>query len=81
MPTEFTYKGYRGFFYSNEGRPVREPVHVHIEGNGGSCKIFVDTLRAVDVRGISRPMLNELKEQVALRSAQIIRNWNLHFGK
>ena len=31
MPVVFRYKGFRFFFYSNEGNP-REPVHVHVMG-------------------------------------------------
>jgi len=28
MPVVFRYRGYRFFFYSNEGDP-REPLHIH----------------------------------------------------
>ena len=52
MPILFYYKGFRFFFYSNEGTPL-EPAHVHVEGNGKKCKIFVDSLQAVDVKGLS----------------------------
>ena len=30
MPTVFRERGFRFFFYSNEGSP-REPVHIHVE--------------------------------------------------
>ncbi len=80
MPTVFTYKGFRFFFYSNEGIPIKEPVHVHVQGNGGNCKIFVDTLQVVDVRGISIPLLNELINQVAVNRDQIELMWNEHFN-
>jgi len=36
MPTIFRVKGYRFFFYSNEGF---ESYHVHIIGYGGEAKI------------------------------------------
>ncbi len=29
MPVVFRYKGYRFFFFSNEGDPL-EPMHVHV---------------------------------------------------
>ena len=36
----FRYKGFRFFFYSNEGDP-REPVHVHARGDGGEAKFWL----------------------------------------
>lgn len=40
MPVIFRYKGYRFFFYSNEGSP-REPVHVHVRGSDGEAKFWL----------------------------------------
>jgi hypothetical protein len=40
MPAVFRYKGFRFFFYSNEGSP-REPVHVHVRGDGGEAKFWL----------------------------------------
>jgi hypothetical protein len=39
MPVVLRYKGFRFFFYSNEGSP-REPVHVHVHvlGADGEAK-------------------------------------------
>ncbi|MBN2702722.1 MAG: DUF4160 domain-containing protein [Pontiellaceae bacterium] len=30
MPVVFRYRGYRFFFYSNEGAPL-EPLHIHVQ--------------------------------------------------
>ena len=38
MPVVFRYKGFRFFFYSNEGIP-REPVHVHVRAGGSEAKL------------------------------------------
>ena len=40
MPVIFRHKGYRFFFYSNEGNP-REPVHVHVSRDGIDAKFWL----------------------------------------
>ena len=40
MPVVLRYKGFRSFFYSNEGSP-RGSVHVHGRGDGGEAKFWV----------------------------------------
>jgi hypothetical protein len=40
MPTVFRERGFRFFFYSNEGNP-REPVHVHVEKDGIEAKFWL----------------------------------------
>ncbi len=37
MPVVFRERGFRFFFYSNEGSP-REPVHIHVEKDGVEAK-------------------------------------------
>ena len=37
MPVVLRYKGFRFFFYSNEGSP-REQVHIHVLGAEGEAK-------------------------------------------
>ena len=41
MPTVFVYRGFRFFFYSNEGTP-REPVHIHVEKNGIEANFWLE---------------------------------------
>jgi len=38
MPTILVVRGWRVFFYSNEGS---EPVHVHARKGGAECKIWL----------------------------------------
>jgi hypothetical protein len=40
MPEIFRYRGFKFFFYSNEGTP-REPVHVHVEKDDIEAKFWV----------------------------------------
>lgn len=41
MPVVFRYKGFRFFFYSNEGDP-REPLHIHARKGEAVAKIRLD---------------------------------------
>ena len=41
MPTIFRHRGYRFFFFSNEGDP-REPPHVHVGGGSDEAKFWVE---------------------------------------
>ncbi|MBO4628386.1 MAG: DUF4160 domain-containing protein [Treponema sp.] len=40
MPTVLNKKGYRFFFFSNEGNPL-EPCHIHVRKNGALAKFWV----------------------------------------
>lgn len=81
MPVVFRYRGFRFFFYSNEGSP-REPVHVHAIGDGGEAKFWL--LPAPHVAwsaGFSATTLKELTVQVERNAAAIERQWNEYFGE
>lgn len=65
MPVVFRYKGFRFFFYSNEGSP-REPVHVHV--------------RAAESYGFDAGTLRELVEVAQANSEMIERAWHEYFG-
>jgi hypothetical protein len=41
VPTIFQHKGYRVFFFANEGNP-REPIHVHIRKGKAVAKFWVE---------------------------------------
>ena len=40
MPTVFRERGFRFFFYSNQGSP-REPIHIHVEKNDVEAKFWL----------------------------------------
>ena len=40
VPAIFQHKGYRFFFYSNEGEP-REPLHVHVRKGEAEAKFWL----------------------------------------
>ena len=80
MPVIFRYKGFRFFFYSNEGNP-REPLHVHVRGNGCEAKFWLKPMvRVADSSGFDARALRELLQVVEENAALIERSWNEHFG-
>jgi hypothetical protein len=40
MPVVFRHKGFRFYFFSNEGNP-REPVHIHVMKDGIDAKFWL----------------------------------------
>ncbi len=80
MPVVFRCRGFRFFFYSNEGNP-REPVHVHAVGEGDEAKFWVKPAAHVAYSdGLTPTTLRELTAEVQARSALIERKWHEYFG-
>ena len=46
MPTILIKKGFRFFFYTNEGN---EPPHIHVIGKGGEAKIWLDPIEIAHI--------------------------------
>lgn len=80
MPVVFRYKGFRFFFYSNEGSP-REPVHVHVRAGGSEAKLWLKPqVRVADSCGLDASTLRELVEVAQVNSEMIERTWHEYFG-
>lgn len=80
MPVIFRYKGFRFFFYSNEGSP-REPVHVHVRSGEGEAKFWLrPTVQLDNSNGFDARTLRELVEVVEQNAALIEGVWNEHFS-
>ena len=80
MPVIFRYKGFRFFFYSNEGNP-REALHVHARGAGGEAKFWlIPQVRVADSEGYNARTLRELAEVIEQNRLMIERTWHEHFG-
>ena len=79
MPVIFRYKGYRFFFYSNEGIP-REPLHVHVRKGSSVAKFWLDpTLSVSEAYGMSPSELKELLSVAVEEIERIRRFWNEYF--
>lgn len=80
MPTVLRYRNLRFFFFSNEGSP-REPVHVHVEGDGGEAKLWLaPEVTVARSAGFNRRQLSELV-RVAIENREAMeRTWHEYFG-
>lgn len=79
MPEVFRERGFRFFFYSNEGSP-REPLHIHVERNDVEAKFWLKpTVKVAYNDGYDARTLRELQSLVEANSSRIARAWNEHF--
>jgi hypothetical protein len=79
MPVVFRERGFRFFFYSNEGSP-REPLHIHVERNDVEAKFWLKpTVKVAYNDGYDARTVRELQSLVEANSSRIARAWNEHF--
>ena len=80
MPVVFRDKGLRYFFFSNEGSP-REPVHIHVTGNGCDAKIWIHPEVAIcDSYGFNSRELGDILQVVETNRQKILKAWHDHFA-
>jgi hypothetical protein len=80
MPVVFRYKGFRFFFYSNEGSP-REPLHVHVRAGGSEAKFWLKPhVRVAASYGLDAGTLRDLVEVAHANREMIERAWYDYFG-
>jgi hypothetical protein len=80
MPVVFRYKGFRFFFYSNEGSP-REPLHVHVRLGSSEAKLWLEPrVRVASSFGFDASTLRELVEVAQGNRALIERTWHEYFS-
>lgn len=76
----FRYKGFRFFFYSNEGSP-REPLHVHVRLGSSEAKLWLEPqVRVASSFGFDASTLRELVEVARGNRALIERTWHEYFS-
>jgi len=79
MPKMFEWKGYRFFFFSNEGDPL-EHIHVHVKKGENVAKFWViPEVYLVSSWGMSPQELNMLENVVIAHKEQIMEKWNEYF--
>lgn len=81
MPTIYRWKGYRFFFFSNEGSPPERP-HVHIRHGERRAKFWLTPEVALDrAWQMSGPELNELERVVREHRDDFERAWHDHLNR
>ena len=79
MPKIFEWKGYRFFFFSNEGDPL-ENIHVHVRKGENIAKLWVmPEVYLASSWGMSPQELNMFENVVIAHKDQIMENWNEYF--
>jgi Domain of unknown function (DUF4160) len=79
MPVVFRDRGFKFFFYSNEGTP-REPAHIHVEKDDLEAKFWlIPEVRVAYNDGYDARTLRELLEIVEANKDRIERAWNEFF--
>lgn len=80
MPVILRFKGYRFFFYSNEGDPL-EPAHIHVRGTDGEAKFWL-TPEVLLARndGFNARDLKELVGVVEENRKLLMEAWNDYFA-
>ncbi|MCP4664441.1 MAG: DUF4160 domain-containing protein [bacterium] len=79
MPLVFRHRGYRFFFFSNEGTP-REPLHIHVRKGGAVAKFWIQpNVGLADSYGFSSIELRRLARLIRERKDLIERSWHEHF--
>lgn len=77
MPTVLRWKGYRFYFFSNEGN---EPPHIHVDKGGNTVKYWLEPVRLARNIGFSERSLRELEEKVQAERTAFLEAWHGYFG-
>jgi hypothetical protein len=81
MPVILRYKGYKFYFFSNEGNPP-EPLHIHVRKGGAIAKFWlVPRVSVADSYDMTSGELKELAQVVEANHKLIERSWDEFFGK
>ena len=81
MPTVLNEKGFRFFFFSNEGNPL-EPCHIHVRKNGSLAKFWVNDKCSLALNlGFTAKELNEISDIINSNIFVIKEAWNGFFFK
>ena len=79
MPVVFVLRGYRFFFFSNEGDP-REPIHIHVRKDSKLAKFWIaPDVTLADSYGFSARELNSIARMINNRKSEIEDAWHEHF--
>lgn len=78
MPTVLRTKGFRFFFFSNEGN---EPIHIHTESGGKYAKFWLKPVTLARTVGYSGPELTKLRNIVRKHIELFKEKWDEYFNR
>ena len=73
MPTVLRKYGIRFHFY---GYDMRERPHIHASGQGGSAKVWLDTIEFADLKGFNSADQKRIVKVVHEHHAEIMEAWH-----
>jgi hypothetical protein len=80
MPVVFRWKGYKFFFFSNEGNPL-EPAHIHVRCGDARAKFWLaPEIALAESYALSAQELNKLVMVVAENRNHFVESWHEYFG-
>jgi len=78
MPTVLRVKGYRFFFFSEEGQ---EPAHVHVDQAERYAKFWLEPVILTQNRGFRSRELSELRVLIEEHREQFLEKWHEHLER
>ena len=78
MPTVMRVKGYRFFFFSEEGQ---EPAHVHVDQAERYAKFWLEPVILTQNRGFRSRELSELRVLIEEHREQFLEKWHEHLER
>ena len=77
MPTVLYIKGWRLFFYANEGN---EPIHIHCQKAEKECKFWLEVdiyeVREAYLYGMNNKDIREIKKIIYQHFDDLVEAWN-----
>jgi hypothetical protein len=77
MPTVLRSGPYRFFFYAGDRH---EPVHVHVQRESRSAKLWLDPVRLQESRGFGTVELNRIVAIVEHHRGTLLSAWDDYFN-
>ncbi|WP_324029810.1 DUF4160 domain-containing protein [Pantoea sp. JZ2] len=80
MPVILRVRGFKFFFYSNEGNPL-EPAHIHVRSAEGEAKFWTQGEVRLSINdGFNSRTLRELTKLVKDNQTLFVEAWNDYFS-
>lgn len=76
MPTIYSEKGFRFFFYSND----HLPIHIHVEKSGKTAKFLLEPIELISSKKFSASDLREIRIIIYSNVEFFKEKWNEYFS-
>jgi hypothetical protein len=77
LPTVLRWRGYRFYFFSNEGF---EPPHIHVDKGENSVKFWLSPIALARNAGFGQNDLRAIEGKIREEQANFVEAWNGYFG-